>query len=166
MPWRSMTHWCLSGLLLGMTDQDLSGIIAEGQPRIEVRINSTKQKNVLVQSAPSHSFSAFSAAIDAVKQCDSMLKMVIAERRLQSPRGDNHITIRFKRPVALTFAYGGGKSLTVSEIVVPLSEKQTVPEWDFYYSEDSRTWFALRWTTPDPGMLTRLEQASRRLQQS
>jgi hypothetical protein len=153
-------------LALAMPNQNLSKIITENQPQIEVRIDSKNQKNVLVQSSPSPSYSVFSAAIDAFQHCDSMLRMIIDKKRLQSIRGDNFIEIKFRRPVALTIAYGGGKSLIVSDIVIPLSEKQTAPEWNFYYSENSQEWFALRWTQPDPQMLTRLKQVSQQLVRS
>lgn len=190
MPWRLMKSWFLFGILfsilaglyyvyqpvtliysseasrnlaLAMPNQNLSKIITENQPQIEVRINSKKQNDVLVQSSPSPSHSVFSAAIDAFQRCDSMLRMIIDKKRLQSIRGDHFVEIKFRRPVALTIAYGGGTSLIVSDIVIPLSEKQTAPEWDFYCSENSQEWFALRWTKPDPKILTLLKQVSQQL---
>jgi hypothetical protein len=92
-----------------------------------------------------------------------MLKMIIDENRLKSLKGENFVSIKFKRPVILTIAYGGGKALSVSKIVIPLPVKQISSEWSFYYYGESRDWFALVWTRSDYKILDQLKQASQKL---
>lgn len=90
-----------------------------------------------------------------------MLRMIVDRRRLESFKEDNYVEIKFKHPVNLAIATGG--TLSVSNIVVPLSEQQTTPAWNFYYSPDSREWFALRWTNPHLETLRRLKQEAQQL---
>lgn len=114
-------------------------------------------------SSASLASSVYSLARQAFAQCDSMLRMIVDDQRLSQVKGNSYVEISFQPAAQLNVAYGGGKMLKVSKLVVPLSATQTAPEWTFYALGDTGNWLALRWTKPDPALLKSLRQSSRRL---
>jgi hypothetical protein len=146
-----------------MSVQDFRRIITENRPQIDVAIAGEKRENISVTASPSLANEVFSLALDTFTRSDSMLRMIIDENRLKSLKGENFVSIKFKQPVILTIAYGGGKALSVSKIVIPLPVKQISSEWSFYYYGESRDWFALVWTRSDYKILDQLKQASQKL---
>lgn len=136
-------------------------IISNNRPLMDVKIGSDEAKRVPITTDKTPSYLVFEAAINAFRDCDSMLRMIVDRKRLESFKGDNYLEINFKHPVNLNIATGG--TLSVSNIVVPLSEQQTAPAWNFYYSPDAREWFALRWTNPNLETLARLKREAQKL---
>jgi hypothetical protein len=136
-------------------------IISNNRPLMDVKIGRNEAKKITITTAKTPSYLVFEAAINAFNNCNSMLRMIVDRKRLESFKGDNYVEIKFKYPVNLSIATGG--TLSVSNIVVPLSEQQTAPAWNFYYSPDGREWFALRWTNPNLEMLRGLKQEAQKL---
>jgi len=130
---------------------------------LQVVINKRSVKHTLRSLSPSPAFSVYSVAIDAVSRCDSMLRMIIDDSRLKKVKGADYVLISFEPPYRLNIVYGGGKTLLVSRILIPLSEGQTSPQWTMYSLGFTGDWAALRWTTPDPAVLQSLRQSSQRL---
>lgn len=140
--------------------------ITKNKIKLDVVIKGRKAENISITSSSSQAYSVYKIALDAFTNCDSMLKMIIDNNRLNLLKNKNFVELKFEPAVQLKIAYGGGKILSVSKIVVPLSDKQTAPEWNFYYFGESQDWFALRWTKPDTKILKLLKQASQKLVES
>ncbi len=130
---------------------------------LQVVISKRSVKHTLRSLSPSPAFSVYSVAIDAVSRCDSMLRMIVDDSRLNKVKGGDYVLISFEPPYRLNIAYGGGKTLLVRRVLIPLSEGQTSPQWTMYTLGFTGDWAALRWTTPDPAVLRTLRQSSQRL---
>jgi hypothetical protein len=122
---------------------------------ITVEINGKRLKNIPIEKTDSYSYLVFTTAINIFTKSDSMLKMIIDHNRLESIKANNYLEIKFNSPANLKIATGG--NLSVSNIVIPLSEEETTPEWNFYYSHNYDDWFALRWMQPDSMMFIKLQ---------
>jgi hypothetical protein len=144
---------CLSATL---TPDNISQVIKQNQLLMNIVIDSKQLKNVSVNDSSDRSYSVFALAVNIFRKGDSMLRMIVDRQRLESIKGNSYIDLQFRCPVKLNIATGG--NLDVSSIVIPLSEAETTPEWNFYYSHDSHSWFALRWTNPDAELLRQVKQ--------
>ena len=89
--------------------------------------------------------------------------MIIDNKRLQSLRNKNFIEIQFTSTISVDISAGGAK-LLVSDIIIPLDDEQTKPQWTFYYRHaDTKGWYAMRWSQGQPETLKLLRNLTQKL---
>lgn len=146
-----------------LPNEVFSKIISDYQVKIDVHFNGERFDDLAISSQESRYYPIYVAVLDTFINWDTTLRMIVGNSRLESLRNDDFVELKFFPPLSMN-EFKEGILFRVSNVIVPLSDVEAMPEWNFYYREaDIKGWFALRWTQPDSSNLSSIRQLAQQL---
>lgn len=128
----------------------LQEIINKGKPTFNINIDGKIVKNISFNARDNNSYSLLINALEAFDRYDSGIRGGFPEEEVEKIKKLDYLEIQLQRWVDISRS-NRNHSVEVYRLLIPLSERETNPEWNFYRQSRAyhKGWSMDIWTKPN-----------------